>query len=86
MEVIYHTQFLKMYEKIPNKVEKKFEVCIDIFHDDPFDWRLRNHPLQGKWNGFRSIDITGDWRAVYLPINHSVARFYAIGTHSQLYG
>ena len=47
---------------------------------------LENHPLQGKYNGFRSISITGDFRVLYDPVNHELAHFILIGTHSELYG
>jgi len=85
MEVIYHRKFLKLYEKAPHKIHKKFERCIEIFYTSPFDERLNNHPLHGSWAGYRSIDITGDWRAAYLPVGEHIAEFYAIGTHNQLY-
>jgi mRNA-degrading endonuclease YafQ of YafQ-DinJ toxin-antitoxin module len=32
-----------------------------------------------------SINITGDWRAIYMPINNNEVLFIAFGTHSQLY-
>lgn len=32
-----------------------------------------------------SINITGDWRAIYMPININEVLFIAFGTHSQLY-
>jgi len=85
MEVIYHRKFLRMYGKVPSKVQMKFENRVSIFHKTPFDKRLRNHPLTGGWSGFRSIDITGDWRVIYVERSSSIAEFYAIGTHSQLY-
>lgn len=86
MEVIYHSKFLKLYSKVPHKVHRKFEDCICFFQENPFDSRLRNHPLRGKWEGFRSIDITGDYRAIYRLYSFGTAEFFAIGTHSQLYG
>jgi len=55
-----------------------------LFVADPFDQQLRNHALSGKYIGLRSIDITGDIRAVYELINDT-AVFITIGTHTQLY-
>ncbi len=52
--------------------------------EDPFNARLRNHPLLGKYNGYRSIDIRPDLRAVYKDYGDE-AIFVALGTHSQLY-
>ena len=86
MEVIYHSKFLKLYAKTPLKIQHKFEAAIILFHDNPFDRRLLNHSLQGKWQGFRSIKVTGDYRAIYLHNGANIAEFFAIGTHSQLYG
>lgn len=74
-----------MYNKLTPNIQRKFETSIRIFYRNPFDVQLRNHSLYGTWSGFRSINITGDWRAIYLPISNNVAQFYAIGTHGQLY-
>jgi len=45
---------------------------------------LNNHSLSGEWRGYRSIDITGDIRAVYR-IENEINLFVAIGSHNQLY-
>lgn len=61
---------------------------IDLFRKNPYHPQLRNHPLSGKYSGYRSININGDWRAVYLVIEDSietVVSFETLGTHSQLY-
>jgi mRNA-degrading endonuclease YafQ of YafQ-DinJ toxin-antitoxin module len=44
--------------------------------------------LHGIWKGFKSIDVTSDWRAIYQEIKEgegSIAYFTALGTHKQLY-
>jgi len=46
---------------------------------------LRNHSLQGKYDGVRSITITGDFRAHYVILLEESRTFVAIGTHSELY-
>ncbi len=61
-----------------------FKERLEIFIEDPFDPRLRNHPLKGKLKGYRSINITGDWRALFKEVEDGVY-FVIIGTHSQLY-
>ncbi len=85
MEVIYNRSFLKQYEKLDPKIERAFEKRITIFQVDPFAELLDNHRLIGKYIGFRSINITGDFRAIYKEMTENVAEFYYIGTHSQLY-
>lgn len=56
-----------------------------IFKDNPLDFRLRNHALKGKYLGYRSIDISGDVRALYKVRGNTLIVFGFIGTHSQLY-
>lgn len=58
---------------------------LSVFITDPLDYRLSNHPLTGEWAGCRSINITGDIRAVYKQIDKHTVRFTAIGSHSELY-
>jgi len=42
--------------------------------------------LVGELRGYRSINITGDWRAIFMEIDGGkIIYFVAIGTHSQLY-
>ena len=56
-----------------------------MFSLNPYDLRLNNHILSGKWSGYRSINITGDWRAIFRETETGVY-FIVLGTHSQLYG
>ncbi len=84
MQIIIHKSFLKMYAKQPAKVQKKFKESRNIFLKDVFDIRLNNHKLNGKWFGYRSINITGDYRAIFRE-DTDIVIFVAIGTHSQLY-
>ena len=57
--------FDKQYSKLNNKTKTIYKNRITIFKDNPFDFRLRNHALKGKYLGYRSIDITGDTRVLY---------------------
>ncbi len=58
---------------------------ISCFGDNPLHPTLRNHALRGKYKAYRSIDITGDIRALYVQNGNDVV-FDVVGTHSQLYG
>lgn len=86
MRVSFHKHFDKSFSKLPSKVQIKAIDRIEIFRTEPFAKILDNHPLSGKFADLRSIDITGDYRALYEPISTEVALFVDIGTHSQLYG
>ena len=46
---------------------------------------LRASLLTERYAGFRSIDVTEDWRALYRTEQERII-FVEIGTHEQLYG
>lgn len=89
MNVKYSRHFQKQYKKAPGKIRKAVKVRIKLFLRNPIDSILNNHSLVGNLKGYKSINITGDWRAVYLvrtdENGNQVAYFEALGTHSQLY-
>jgi addiction module RelE/StbE family toxin len=70
--------------KLTPTLRKKIQERITIFSENPLHPILRNHSLKGKYKNYRSIDITGDMRALYLQQETEVI-FDIIGTHSQLY-
>ena len=89
MSVRYSRKFVKQYEKTDARIRKAFEKRLKIFLKNPLSLQLRNHPLKGTLSGYRSINITGDWRALYSEIKDKEGEktiiFEAIGRHSQLY-
>ncbi|KKP87470.1 MAG: hypothetical protein UR90_C0004G0017 [Parcubacteria group bacterium GW2011_GWC1_35_8] len=84
MRIDYHKRFLKQYEKLSSKIKLKFGERLKIFITDPLSQELYNHPLHGEYLGYRSINITGDLRAVY-EVQEGVIKFLFIDTHSNLY-
>lgn len=85
MTVSYSKNFIKQSKKFSPETRKKLLERINLFSDNPLHQLLRNHPLKGKYKNYRSIDITGDVRALYLQ-KENEAVFDAVGMHSQLYG
>lgn len=85
MKVSYSKNFIKQAKKLHTEARKKLLERITIFSDNPLHPILRNHALKGKYKDYRSIDVTGDIRALYLQ-KENEAIFDTIGTHSQLYG
>lgn len=65
------------------------QECVDkrirLFSSNPFHPLLNNHPLGGEYEGCRSINITGDYRALFYPKGQGIV-FTRIGTHNELYG
>lgn len=89
MRIKFARKFTKEYDRADQKIKQTVNKRIDLFSKDPFNPQLRNHPLSGKYSGYRSINITGDWRAVFLVLgqidSEIVVSFEMLGTHSQLY-
>lgn len=85
MRTSFSRKFVKQYEKAPKKIRSAFDKRFKLFLRDPYHSLLNNHSLTGQFKGCRSINITGDWRAIYSEHKPSIAIFEAFGTHSQLY-
>jgi addiction module RelE/StbE family toxin len=85
MTVSYSKTFIKQAKKLHPDLRQKLQSKIQLFMKNPLHPSLRNHSLRGKYKNYRSIDITGNVRALYLQ-KEDEAIFDAVGTHSQLYG
>lgn len=85
MIIRFHRKFEKQVLKLKKQVYSSLESRIRLFMKDPFNVLLNNHPLTGKYKGYRSINITGDYRAIFLPTSDKEVVFVAIGTHNKLY-
>lgn len=89
MLVRFAASFRKQYKKSGGQVAAQFDRRLKLFISSPFETVLNNHALTGKFRNYRSINITGDWRALYSEEIDSdgnrVIIFEMLGTHSQLY-
>lgn len=85
MKVSYSKDFQRQYSKLAPKIRKKVDERVLLWQNDPLNSQLRDHQLKGKHKEYRSIDVTGDYRALYLR-EGNLAIFDILGSHSQLYG
>lgn len=85
MQIIFKTFFKKKYRKLTKKLQLQAKNRIFLFANNPWDPQLKNHPLKGKYKGYSSINITGDYRAIYYMIDKNTAEFTDIDTHDKLY-
>ena len=86
MQIEYSKKFIKEFKKCPPKIKKTFKNRLNIFINNQNDPILNNHCLSGKLKNYKSININGDWRAIFEEINKGkIIYFIIIGTHSQLY-
>lgn len=87
-QILSNKNFIEQYKKADVRIRKAFDKQVKIFAKNPKNLGLRNHLLREKWDGYRSIDITSNWRAIYRELTEGkehVAYFIALGTHDQLY-
>ncbi|MEK7535619.1 MAG: hypothetical protein AAB590_01230 [Patescibacteria group bacterium] len=86
MRFITERGFDKQFTKLSPKVRQKFEERWLMFIDNQTHPLLENHPLNPPFAGSRSINVTGDYRAIFKQINPDLIIFTDIGTHHQLFG
>ncbi len=77
--------FVKQYKKLPEKVRQQFKVRLELWIINPEHPTLRTHLLKGNLKGHWSMNISGDYRAIYYYASDEEVVFTLIGTHSQLY-
>ncbi len=85
MILSYSKRFVKQYSKKSSKIKSKFVERQSLLLSDPFNPLLNNHQLSGEYIGCKSINITGDIRAIFENLTSNHIEFVAIGTHSELY-
>ena len=84
VSVDFGNKFKKQLKKAPIEIKRAFVTRLQLFKQNLLHPQLNNHQLSGKLKGFRSINVTGDWRAIYSE-HKGVIIFEMIGTHSLLY-
>jgi addiction module RelE/StbE family toxin len=85
MRISFHKNFEKKFKKLNIKVQKTFYKKLKVFSKYPFNSDLNNHALKGSYSGYRSINVTGDIRAVFKYIAEDIVEFDDIDNHSKLY-
>jgi addiction module RelE/StbE family toxin len=81
-------QLLEKLKKLDVRIRNSFFEKIKIFQKNPKEPVLNNYALKQEYEGYRSIDITNDYRALYeeLPSGtETIAYFSLLGTHQELY-
>ena len=85
MDAFLHRSFVKKFKKLAPKIQKQFGERLDLFLTNPTDQILNNHSVERAFPDCRSINITGDFRAVYWQIDDDLVEFVVIDTHTNLY-
>jgi mRNA-degrading endonuclease YafQ of YafQ-DinJ toxin-antitoxin module len=80
MEIKYSKRFRSQYHKADKQIRAAFSQMLDLFLSNPNNPFLRNHALRDTFAGYRSIDVTEEWRAIFRE-DKTGGR-----THDELYG
>ena len=78
----------KSYKKLDQKIKNKVIETISIFSENPTNYILNNHKLKWLQNNLRSINVTWDYRILFVELSNNtyeLVEFVDIWTHSQLY-
>lgn len=73
-----------MFKKLPPKIQEQFYTRLEIFITDKNNPLLNNHSVDRIYLRCRSINVTGDYRAIFEETDQLIL-FVRIGTHSELY-
>lgn len=85
MVITYHKTFIKQSKILSPRTKEKLTQRLKLFSQEEYNPLLNNHSLAGKYLGYRSINITGDLRALYRK-EADIVIFTNIDSHSNLYG
>ncbi|MBI2097394.1 MAG: type II toxin-antitoxin system mRNA interferase toxin, RelE/StbE family [Candidatus Vogelbacteria bacterium] len=73
-------------EKLTPAEIRRFRERRDLFIRNPFHPLLKNHPLRGRYDGYRSFSVGGDLVVIFTHEAADLITLAAIGTHHELYG
>lgn len=85
MRIEFHREFRRNLYKLPDSIQSKVHERLRMFEANKFAPLLNNHSVKKTYPGCRSINVTGDYRAIFYEAGDLVM-FVNIGTHSELYG
>ena len=85
MKALTSTKFEKEYKRLPTEIQEKFKERVRLFLSNPQDPLLNIHKLRGGKEHLKSMNVTGDYRALFTQEDKNTVIFSRIGTHSQLY-
>lgn len=79
MRILYSSLFLRVFGKLPVKIQDEFRRREDVFRRNPFDPMLKTHKLKGRSDW--AFLVTYEVRVIFV-FEKDVFRFLNIGDHS----
>ena len=78
--------FDRQMDKFDKPMQRKVFERAQLLAINPSHPLLNNHKLHHPYDGYSSINVTGDYRLVYKKLAPDVYFLRAVGTHHQLFG
>ncbi len=76
----------KLAQKRGLNVNLLKDIIFKLGNGISLDEKYQDHPLKGKWDGFRECHIQPDWLLIYLIENDILTlTLVDTGTHADLY-
>ena len=85
MDVVLCKNFKKKFKKLSPKIQSQFLERVGLFLNNKCHLTLNNHSVDPTYPHWRSINVSGDYRALYEEKSDNLVVFMTIGTHSELY-
>jgi len=83
-------QFKRDYELLLRRgydISRLDDVVCLLLRQAQLEQRYRDHPLKGKWHGYRACRIADDWVLVYKIDDDKLKLMLTrTGTHVDIYG
>ncbi len=86
MVIFQSSRFNKKVRKLSPKIYRALSERTALFTADPHNSLLDNHALRGEWEGYRSFNVTGDWRVIFEEVGADTVLLTDVDTHHNLYG
>ena len=86
MLILFAKKFKKKYWKLQIGLQRQCDERLHLFESEPFHDLLYNHALNAPYSGCRSINVTGDYRAIFYYESEFTVRFIDVDTHHNLFG
>jgi len=86
MRSINDRVFERQYKKLPLALQDKMWERLGLLTVDERNPLLNDHKLHHPYDGYSSINVTGDIRLVYKKLDAETFYLRAVGTHHQLFG
>jgi mRNA-degrading endonuclease YafQ of YafQ-DinJ toxin-antitoxin module len=79
--ILYTPKFVRLYKKLPLKIQQAAEQKEIIFRKDPFTPSLKTHKLTGELEGLFAFSIDYSHRIIFEFRDTNTVSFRAIGNH-----